>query len=368
MKHTSVATSASRKDDHVRLATEQADRRHKPSDFDHITFMHHALAARNFDSVSLETEVLGRRWATPIYINAMTGGSHATGLINASLARVAAETGTPIASGSMSHLVKDAASAETFTVLRANNPDGFIFANLSANATVEQAQRVVDAVEANALQIHINSAQEVVMPEGDREFEHWADHIHAIVQAVSVPVVVKEVGFGLSAETVAQLATLGVTTVDVSGTGGTNFAAIENDRREAQEYAAMLGWGQSTPNCLIDVAEVAERERLTVLASGGVRNPFDVAKALGLGATAVGVAGGFLHILQRQGEAALIEEITRWNLQLQAIQALCGAATPQDLNTVDLLVSGPLSEFARLRGIDTTHYAQRGAHHHRSKA
>ncbi|MGO3679593.1 MAG: type 2 isopentenyl-diphosphate Delta-isomerase [Microbacteriaceae bacterium] len=366
MNHANVTTSASRKDDHVRLATEQADARQQPGDFDDVTFMHHALAAADFDSVTTETQIFDGSWGSPIYINAMTGGSASTGRINESLARVVAETGTAIASGSMSHLLKDEASASTFTSLRKLNPNGFVFANHSANATVAEARRVVDAVAANALQIHINSAQEIVMPEGDRSFGHWTENIAAIVTAVGVPVVVKEVGFGLSAETVAQLAALGVRYVDVSGRGGTNFAAIENARRDQNDYAALLSWGQSTANCLVDVAETAERESVTVLASGGVRGPLDVAKALSLGSVAVGVAGGFLHVLQREGEAALIAEIHRWNAQLRAIQALTGAARPSDLLRSDLLITGGVAEFARLRGIDITHYAQRGAHKRRS--
>ena len=359
--HANVGTSASRKDDHVRLATEQADRRHRTNDFDDVSFLHHSLRAQDVDRVTLDTEVFGHTWTSPIFINAMTGGSTGTGAINAALARVAAATDTAIASGSMSHLLKEPRSADTFRVLRTENPHGFVFANLSANASVDDAQRVIDAVEADALQIHVNSAQEVIMPEGDRIFSHWSERIAALCDRITVPIVVKEVGFGMSAETVRELSALGVQAVDVSGKGGTNFAAIENSRRINDDFAELLTWGQSTVNSLLDVQQAAAETGMTVLASGGVRGPLDVAKSLSLGGRAIGIAGGFLHVLQKEGENALIENINRWKEQLRAIQALTGATRPADLQRVSLLITGSVNEFATLRGIPVTNYARRDA-------
>lgn len=363
----SVETSANRKDDHVRLATDQAAYRHGRSDFDDLTFIHHALRAADVERVTTETVVLGRKWSSPIYINAMTGGSVATGTINEQLARVAHATGVTIASGSMSHLLKDASSIETFRVLRTLNPNGVVFANLSANASLDDAHRVIDAIEADAIQIHINSVQEIVMPEGDRTFSHWSQRIETLVNGLSVPVIIKEVGFGLSAETVYELVDLGVQAVDVSGRGGTNFAKIENDRRVGKDYRELATWGQSTVTSLLDVALPTTQHGTALFASGGVRNPLDVAKALALGAGAVGVAGGFLHTLQREGEDALIAEIHGWQEQLQAIQALLGAPTPAKLQDSTLVITGAVREFAELRGIDVASYAKRGSSTHRRK-
>ncbi|MBF6841869.1 alpha-hydroxy-acid oxidizing protein, partial [Acinetobacter baumannii] len=153
-------------------------------------------------------------------------------------------------------------------------------ANLSANATVDDARQVVDAIDADALQIHLNSAQELVMPEGDREFRHWMSNIERLRGELSIPIVVKEVGFGLSRETVDDLLSIGISAVDVSGRGGTNFAAIENSRRPSGEYTELAGWGQSTVNCLLDISLVTQQRDVTVFASGGVRGPLDVARAL----------------------------------------------------------------------------------------
>lgn len=356
-----VSASAQRKDDHVRLAVEQAGNRQQRNDFDDVRFIHHALRATGVDEVTLQRNVLGAEWASPLYINAMTGGSEATGKINASLARVAHATGTPIASGSMSAMLKDPDTADTFTVLRKENPDGFIFANISANASVDEAQKVIEHIDANALQIHINAAQEIVMPEGDRSFAHWSDHIYAITQSVDVPVVVKEVGFGMSQETVSDLHALGVTAVDVSGRGGTNFATIENARRGTQDFDELADWGQSTVVSLLDVRVKAKERDIHVFASGGVRHPLDVAKALALGAQGVGVAGRFLTLLQQEGEAALISEIERWNRKLTHLLALMGAGHPEALQHTGILLSGHVHEFAQLRGIDASQYARSGS-------
>lgn len=354
----------SRKDDHVRLAMEQNSRRRRSVHFDDVRFMHHPLAAVDVASVSVATSIDETRWDLPFFINGMTGGSDFTGQLNRSLAIAAADTGIAMASGSMSAYFKNPACAESFTVLREENPHGFLMANLSANATPEQAREAVDLIDADALQIHINPVQEIVMPEGDREFAHRRRAIERIVGAVSVPVIVKEVGFGMSADTVLRLARLGVRYVDVAGSGGTNFARIENARRSGENFPLLDDWGHSAVESLIDARGAARDSGVGLLASGGVRTPLDVVKALALGARAVGVAGSFLAIVRNDGPDALIEEIELWREQVQAIMALLGAETVDALTSTDLLITGEVRDFADARGIDMTRYARRSASRH----
>ena len=364
-----------RKDEHVRLAEELrklrdagAVRGVSPHGvWDDVRFMHHSFPGGSFDGVSLETSVCGRDWAVPFYINAMTGGSEKTALINADLARAAAATGVAMATGSASPALKDPALAHSFAVVRENAPDAFLFANVSPEMTVEQAREAVGFLDADALQVHVNPAQELVMPEGDRDFSGWLDRLAAIVDGVDVPVVVKEVGFGLSARSVAEVAARGVRTVDVSGRGGTNFIDIENRRREKQEYAYLSGWGQSAAECLLDLqgspvtvsGGESAGEPVQVIASGGVSTPLDVVRALSLGASAVGVSGHFLHVLMTDGLDALIDEITEWIAQVRTLMTLLGASTVAELRQVDVLVTGATAEFARLRGVDLAALAQR---------
>ncbi|MET9830125.1 type 2 isopentenyl-diphosphate Delta-isomerase [Streptomyces sp. NPDC006385] len=346
---------AERKDDHVRLAVEQQRGHSGPSQFDEVSFVHHALAGIDRADVSLRTRFAGIEWPVPLYINAMTGGSARTGVINRDLAIAARETGVPIATGSMSAYFKDPSSADTFDVMRRENPDGFIMANVNANATVEQARRAVGLLRADALQIHLNTVQETVMPEGDRSFASWGPRIEDIAAGVDVPVIVKEVGFGLSRETVATLQKLGVAVADVGGRGGTNFARIENGRRAVADYAYLDDWGQSTPACLLD----AQDSGIPLLASGGVRHPLDVARSLALGAVAVGGSGEFLRTLLDGGVPALVARITTWLDQVTALMTALGARTPAELARCDVLVHGGLRDFCADRGIDTRRTATR---------
>ena len=346
---------ANRKDDHVQLAVEQQRHHSAYHQFDDVSFVHHALSGIDRSDVSLATRFGGIAWPVPLYINAMTGGSVKTGVINRDLAIAARETGVPIATGSMSAYFADPSTADTFSVMRRENPDGFIIANVNATASVEKALRAVDLLRADALQIHLNTIQETVMPEGDRSFSSWGPQIEKIVAGVDVPVIVKEVGFGLSRETVLALREMGVQVADVAGRGGTNFARIENDRRELADYSYLDDWGQSTPACLLDNQGVD----FPLLGSGGVRHPLDVARALALGAAAVGSSGGFLRTLLDGGVPALIARISVWLDQLAALMTALGARTPAELTRCDLLIQGGLRSFCADRGIETGRLATR---------
>jgi isopentenyl-diphosphate Delta-isomerase len=346
---------ANRKDDHVRFATEQQRDLRGHNEFDNVSFVHHALAGIDRCDVKLHTSFGGIEWPVPLCVNAMTGGSPNTGIINRDLAIAARETGVPIATGSMSAFFADESVAGTFSVMRRENPDGFIMANVNANASVKQACQAIDLLQANALQIHLNAIQETVMPEGDRSFSAWGPRIARIVAGVDVPVIVKEVGFGLSRETVRRLGELGVRVADVAGRGGTNFARIENERREHGDYEFFDGWGQSAPACLLD----AQDSGVAVLTSGGVRDPLDVVRGLALGASAAGVSGLFLKVVLDVGVPALISLISRWLDQIKALMTVLGARTPAELSRCDVLIHGRLRDFCDLRGIDTRRLANR---------
>ena len=424
--------NSNRKDEHVRISEELRGIQH--NGFDDVRFLHHSFGELACDGVDISTTVTGRAWPVPFYINAMTGGSEMTGKINADLARAAAATGVAMASGSVSVALRDPSLAPTFRVVRENAPEAFLFSNVSPGVTPQQAREAVELLDANALQVHVNPAQELVMPEGDRDFRGWLDRIEEIVEAVGemgVPVVVKEVGFGLSARSISEVATRGVRTVDVSGRGGTNFAAIENQRRSGREYGYLAGWGQSTVECLLEAlhrgagvvgaasagvvgaasagvagavlanssgtvlsgsadgglahgdptstnsslpahsesagiarpfaqpAQLFAGQPVEVLASGGVRNPMDVVRALALGARAVGVSGHFLHVLLEDGLDALIGELEAWKEQVRSLLTLIGAVDLDALRESDLLITGATADFANLRGIDLRSLAQR---------
>lgn len=338
-----------RKDDHIKLACEQYDA-HADAGFEHVRFIPNALPQLALSDVDTSVSVFDEsiKWDTPLYINAMTGGSKKGENINESLARVAAKTGLAMASGSLSAALKNPRLAGTFSVIRRFNPHGFVMANVSAGVSAEQAIKAVEILQANALQIHLNAAQELVMSEGDRDFSAWLNNIEAIAReldSMKVPVVVKETGCGMSARDVLRLQNVGVRAVDVGGRGGTNFVAIENARRgRKSDYEFLDSWGLTTVESLLDIAQCDEilceprdcadscdSARMQVFASGGVRTPLDVVRSLRLGASAVGVAGEFLHTLISEGEDALVEQIESWKTQIRVIMALLGCKNIEDL-------------------------------------
>lgn len=338
-----------RKDDHIKLACEQYNA-HAESGFEDVRFIPNALPQLALSDVDTSVSVFDEstKWDTPLYINAMTGGSKKGENINESLARVAAKTGLAMASGSLSAALKNPRLAGTFSVIRRFNPHGFVMANVSAGVSAEQAIKAVEILQANALQIHLNAAQELVMSEGDRDFSAWLNNIEAIAReldSMKVPVVVKETGCGMSAHDVLRLKNVGVHAVDVGGRGGTNFVAIENARRgRKSDYEFLDSWGLTTVESLLDIAQCDEilceprdssdscnSARMQVFASGGVRTPLDVVRSLRLGASAVGVAGEFLHTLINEGEDALVEQIESWKAQIRVIMALLGCKNIEDL-------------------------------------
>ena len=351
---------ASRKDEHLELAM-RLHGTDRPNAFDDVAFVHHALPGTGTEAVDTGTTVCGARWPVPFYINAMTGGTRATAAVNADLAGAAADAGVAIACGSQHIALRDPERAEGFRVIRREAPNAFVLANVGPTLAPEQAVRAVEMLRADALQIHLNAAQELVMPEGDRDFRGWTERIAAIVAAVDVPVVVKEVGFGLSRRTIAELERTGVGAVDVAGAGGTDFIAIENERRPRRDYSYLTGWGQSTALCLLEALGGGEPVGLPVLASGGVRHPLDVVRALALGADAVGVSGHFLRTLVETGADGLRRELRTWTDHVRTLMTLLGASDVEQLRRTDVLVTGRTAEQARLLGVDPGRLARRSA-------
>ena len=346
---------AARKDDHLRLAAAQQDARPARNGWDDVEFIHHALDAVDPGSCELAVEVAGLRWDVPFYINAMTGGSARTGEVNRVLAIAAREARVPLASGSMGVALDHPETESTFRVLRDENPDGLLFANVGVERNADDARRAIDLIEADALQVHLNAVQETVMPEGTTHFSSWGPSLERIVAASVVPVIVKEVGFGLSGRTLQRLADIGVQVADVAGRGGTDFARIENDRRAGGDYAYLAGWGQSAAACLLDAPPHAPVLR----ASGGVRTPLDVVRGLALGARGVGVAGTFLKVALDGGPDALTARLAQWRAHTRALIALLGATGPTGLVHTDVVVHGELAHFAHARGIDIRPLARR---------
>ncbi|MDQ0197496.1 type 2 isopentenyl-diphosphate Delta-isomerase [Neobacillus ginsengisoli] len=344
-----------RKWDHIRFALENGQERR--SALDDIQFIHQSLPNLNVSDIRLDHSIGELSLSSPIFINAMTGGGgEKTFRINKELAIVARNTGLAMAVGSQMSALKEKNERYTYEVVRKENPNGVLIANLGSEATPDDAKMAIQMIEANALQIHLNVIQELTMPEGDREFSGALRRIESIVQAVNIPVIVKEVGFGMCKETVELISSIGVTAVDVGGFGGTNFAEIENKRRE-KSLSFFNQWGIPSAISIIEAAYASNR--IAVIGSGGFISAFDMAKGLALGADAIGVAGYFLRILIEFGVEALQAEINTVHKELSVIMTALGARTISDLKRAPVIISGATHHWLDQRGINTKSYSQR---------
>lgn len=349
-----MAKQTNRKNEHVSLSEKfYSDGQ---SSFKDIHFVHHSLPQMDVKDVDLATTVSGLSFDVPFFINAMSGGSPWTGKVNEKLATIARETGLAMATGSISAALKDPSQKDTFTIVRKTNPDGLIFANLGAGHGLENAKKVVDLVQADAMQIHLNAPQEIVMPEGDREFSNWLENIEKIVSGLDVPVIVKEVGFGMSRETAASLESVGVKTIDISGSGGTNFARIENFRRKEYKLDDLEDWGQTTVVSLLEAFETVNDA--AIIASGGIRRPLEIVKALALGASLVGLSSQFMHMALEDVDQT-IETVHSWKMELSRIMTLLGKKSIQELKHTDLIISGETAHWCHARKIEIQPYASR---------
>jgi isopentenyl-diphosphate delta-isomerase len=327
---------AARKADHLRIAARPDVVGDLGTGLHAVRLRHRALPERDLAAVSLETELLGVRLGAPLLVSAMTGGTAEAQALNARLAAAAAEHRLALVLGSGRALLDDPALLRTY---RSADRPPLLLANLGAAQVrgpraAEDAERLVELVDADGLSIHLNAIQEAIQPEGEPEFAGVLDGIAAIVARLAPrPVVVKEVGFGIDGDDVALLAEAGVAAVDVAGAGGTNWALVEGRRDTAVQRtaAAFADWGIPTAEAVRAACVAAPG--LPVIASGGLRDGVDVAKTLALGASAAGLARSFLLAAQADEAATTAAEVIH---QLRVAVWAAGAASADELDAAHL--------------------------------
>lgn len=332
---------SNRKDDHIHSALKQD---HPHNDFDFVRLLSNSVGSVNVEDVDIQVHMFERTFLTPIYINAMSGGSDLSKEVNEKLSLVASYFGFPMATGSLSAAIKDDTWNESFQIIQKNLENGFKIANIGLSRTKEDAKKAIEILNANALQIHLNVAQEITMPEGDRNFKHWKTRISEIIEYVDVPVIVKEVGFGMTRETVELLSSLGVTYMDVSGKGGTNFISIENDRRD-NRLSSFENYGISTVESLLDNQDI----NAILFASGGIRDAFDIVKALSLGAKMVGMSGYFLKLVMQHSIEEVIDIAQTLINDIKGIMAVLNAPNIETLKKGQKIYHGSVLEFMQQR-------------------
>ncbi|MGY4690127.1 type 2 isopentenyl-diphosphate Delta-isomerase [Salibacterium sp. K-3] len=344
-----------RKKDHIQYALSTG----QPSwnSLDDIRFVHNSLPETSVSDIDVSVMIGELSLSSPFIINAMTGGGgQETERINRSLARAAETADAAIAAGSQMAAVKDERERYTYETIRTNHTSGTVFANLGSELTPEQAVTAVEMLQADALQIHLNVIQELVMPEGDRDFRGMTDRIRAAADAVEVPVIVKETGSGLSADSTKELEQAGVMIIDVGGHGGTNFSRIENERRK-HHLDFFNQWGIPTAASIVEA--VSARESASLIASGGLRSGVDAARAIALGADAAALAGKVLAAVQNGGWKQAAFFLEQCMDELKMVMTAVGASTISELQNVPLIIEGSTRDWLTARGIDPKTYSRR---------
>mgnify|MGYP001770726264 CR=1 FL=1 len=349
-----------RKDEHLDIAiSEDVEAEAATTWLEHVHLVHRALPEMDLDDVDTSLEVFGKRLSMPILIDSMTGGTERGAKINEDIASVAAELGIGMGVGSQRAALVDGRLRSTFSVVRDVAPDIFVYANIGAQQLakvgVDGARACVDMVRADALAIHLNPLQEAIQPEGDPKYRGVLGAIAEVVEKVGVPVIVKEVGSGISREVAALLASVGVKGFDVAGVGGTSWARIESIRssRYGEVGKARLGeafrdWGIPTAASIMEVRSVTDG---LVIASGGIRSGIDVAKSIAIGADAAALALPALRALAEGGREGLKSLIKSMADELRLAMFLTGSRNLRDLRRARYVLTGELAEWARSLGV-----------------
>jgi isopentenyl-diphosphate Delta-isomerase len=308
---TDAEITARRKIDHVRINLDEDVSSRLSTGLERFRLTHSCLPEIDLSEVSTAVEFLGRHCAAPILISSMTGGAGELARLNQRLAAAAQARGVPMGVGSQRAALEAEALGSSFRV-RDLAPDIPLYANLGAvqlnyGHGVEACRRAVDMLEADALILHLNPLQEALQPEGDTRWSGLLARIEVVARALPVPVIAKEVGWGISGDLARRLVDAGVRAIDVAGAGGTSWSEVEKHRAATPEQRALaglfVGWGIPTADSLRAVRE--QVPGVPLIASGGLRDGLDVAKCVGLGASLCGLAGPFLRAAAESTDAVV---------------------------------------------------------------
>jgi len=309
---------------------------------DEVTLIHQSLPELDFTEVSTESLFLGKRISVPLIITGMTGGHPLAGEINATLAEVAEEKKIAMGVGSQRAGLMDPSLSWTYRIVRDRAPSVPIIGNLGAQQLlhddfVKLAEKAVEMIEADALAVHLNPAQEVFQPEGDPHYKGIINRLSILVEKLGVPVIVKETGNGISMETALLLRRTGVKIIDIGGFGGTSWIKVEmyrakrnGDKMRAKASKSYVNWGIPTAISVLEVK--TGYPEATVICSGGVRTGLDIAKCIALGADYAGMALPFLRAAVK-GKRALLELVDKITYELKVALFLTGSRSIKELKT-----------------------------------
>ena len=318
---------------------------------EYVRLVHNALPELDYEDIDTSMTFLGKRFSAPLIIDSMTGGTDEATIINGRLGELAEKYGFGMGLGSQRAGLKSEELAATYSIARKNAPNAFLIANiggaqLSKGLTVDEAKRIVKMIRADALAVHLNPLQELVQPEGEPRYKRVLGQISELAKTIDVPLIVKEVGAGISKEVAIKLEMANVSAINIAGAGGTSWAGVEKLRAESlkDDLKKHLGemfwdWGIPTAASLIEVRRAV---KLPLIASGGMRNGLEVAKCIALGASMAAMAYPFLQAAahSREGLFAFADTILA---ELKSTMFLVGAKNTAALASSRYILTGMLA-------------------------
>ncbi|WP_273850593.1 type 2 isopentenyl-diphosphate Delta-isomerase [Guptibacillus spartinae] len=334
MEHLGFDQTEKRKNEHIDIClTEEVEGEGLTTGLERYRFKHNPLPEIAYNEVDISTSFLNKKLNTPFLISSMTGGTERAWQINQRLAKAAEAHGWALGVGSMRAAIQESKSVYSFDV-RKYAPTIPVLANIGAvqlnyGFTVEECKRSIDLIQADALILHLNPLQEVFQPEGDTDFQDLIVKIREVAKAIPVPLGVKEVGMGIDAKTAQRLISAGASFIDVAGAGGTSWIQVESYRSHQtmrrQAAKAFEDWGNPTADCIIDVRK--QHPDVPMIASGGLKNGVDAAKAIALGADVSGFGRALLENAVDDSEEALSEQLKRIEFELRTAMFGIGASS-----------------------------------------
>ena len=331
-----------RKEEHIDLCLNHNVAYQKSNGFEQYDFIHEALTEVVIDDIKFDRQFLGKTISYPFMISSMTGGTEKAKVLNENLAIAANELNIPIGVGSQRALLESSEHLDTFEIIRENAPNVPVMSNIGAAQIVHLSDvtsllKIIENISADGLIIHINPLQELLQKEGEINFQGLLHKISEIKKEIEIPIIAKEVGSGISKNTARKLLEIGVDIIDVSGSGGTSWAAVELMRNPKPENDYFREWGLRTSYCVKEITKLKDEFDFTLISSGGIDNFVDAAKSLALGADMFASARTILKTLDQSGVEGVINLIENWFAGIKKIMFLTGSSSIIELQQNKIL-------------------------------
>lgn len=327
-----------RKRDHINLTVNGDAEYNLTGGFEAFRLKHCSIPELDLSDIDTSVDVFGRRFSIPLFISSMTGGSTEMGEVNRIIAEACEEYQLPMGVGSQRIMLEDSNSIQSFSIVREVAPTAFIAANIGGvqiknGISEKNLSLLCESIRADAIIVHLNALQELMQPEGDRQFKGILDGIAKLIEQADCPVIVKETGAGISGKDAQKLYEAGVRCIDIAGMGGTSWAKVENLRQTTDHnYPIFNEWGTPTVQCLTEINDLKLND-LILISSGGVRSSFDILKSIALGAHICATAQPIIKIIHEKGKDGLIKFIKQWTNEIRMGLLLMGSQSISDLNS-----------------------------------